>query len=269
MHIDCPNLDILVPDGASKAEAARRTTHLAIGAHPDDLEIIGIPGILHCYESDAHWFTGVVTCDGAGSPRAGAYADFTDAQMAEKRRAEQCEAARLGRYSMQLQLGYPSADTAGGLVENLVSILAECRPEVVYLHNLADAHATHRAVTRASLAALRQVSAPREVYGVEVWRSLDWLPASVRASLPVRDKKELQLALLRCHDSQVSGGKRYDEAIIARQRANATLAESHGLDRAEACTLAMDLIPLLRDPGLDPQAWLEGHIDAFRDELKT
>lgn len=272
MHMDSPHLDILVPDGASRDAAAARTTHLGIGAHPDDLEIIAIHGILACRGSSERWFTGIVACDGAGSPRGGDYADFDDAAMAERRRQEQREAAMLGQYSLQLQLGYGSAAVIAGsnLAEALASALAECRPDTVYLHNLADSHATHRAVARASLEALRRLPAdalPREIYGVEVWRSLDWLPAEYRVALPVRDPGGLQQALLQCHDSQIGGGKRYDLAILARQRANATLAASHQLDDEHACILAMDLGPLVRDPALDAAAWLDRCIEAFRGEL--
>ena len=110
---------------------------------------------------------------------------------------------------------------------------------------------------------------PRQIYGVEVWRSLDWLPEEYRVALPVHDPEGLQQALLRCHDSQVGGGKRYDVAILARQRANATLAASHQLDNGEACVLAMDLGPLVRDRAQDPGAWLARCFDAFRRELMS
>jgi LmbE family N-acetylglucosaminyl deacetylase len=274
MQVDSPHLDILVPDGSDVSAAAARTTHLGIGAHPDDLEIIAIHGILTCHASQDHWFSGVVTCDGAGSPRAGAYADLDDREMAERRREEQRQAATLGRYSLQLQLGYSSSGAREGaqLADALARIIDECRPDTIYLHNLADAHATHRAVARASLEALRQIPAsrlPREVYGVEVWRSLDWLPAEYRVALPVCDPGGLQEALLRCHDSQVGGGKRYDLAILARQRANATLAASHQLDSEQACVLAMDLTPLVHDRDQDPREWLQGCIESFRQELLT
>ncbi len=271
MQIDCPHLDILVPDAVGEEQAAARTTHLAIGAHPDDVEILGIHGILECHDTADRWFTGIVTCDGAGSPRAGDYADYSDKQMAARRREEQREAAKLGRYSLLVQLGHPSSVDAGELADNLVTLLQACRPGVVYLHNLADAHATHRSIARASLAALRRLPAdqqPKQVYGVEVWRSLDWLPAQQRVSLALEDGRGLQAELLRCHDSQVSGGKRYDRAFIARQQANATLAASHETDQAEACVLALDLSPLLEDPALDPDQWLDQLVAGFRDELR-
>ena len=269
-----PAHDILVPDGSSLEVALARTTHLGIGAHPDDLEIIAIPGILDCLDSSRDWFTGVVACDGAGSPRSGPYASYSDEQMVERRRQEQRDAARLGRYSAVLQLGYSSdavkSPDSTELIDELERILRKTRPSVVYLHNLADRHATHRALARASIAALRRLPAevaPDAVYGVEVWGSLDWCPPPHRIDLPLHDTQNLQELLLRCHDSQVTGGKRYDLAIVARQRANATLAHSHDIDRDASCLLAMDLAPLLAEPALTPEDFLERCLDAFRQSL--
>lgn len=273
---NAPAPDIFVPDGTELSAALARSTHLGIGAHPDDLEIIAISGILAGRASSEHWFSGVVVCDGAGSPRSGPYADFSDEAMAACRREEQRKAASLGAYSAVLQLGYSSesvkSDNSQGLVEDLAHILQQAQPRVLYLHNLADQHATHRALARACITALRQLppdQRPAAVYGVEVWGSLDWLPAPYRAALAIDDPDGLQAQLLQCHDSQVSGGKRYDEAIIARQRANATLSASHDTDELSASLLAMDLTPLLENPELSPQAFLAQCLDAFATSLQN
>lgn len=54
------------------------TTHLAIAAHQDDIEIMAGGPILDCYGKYEKWFTGVVVTDGAGSPRSGVYANYTN-----------------------------------------------------------------------------------------------------------------------------------------------------------------------------------------------
>ena len=275
MKLQSPHSDIFVADDSPLPTALARTTHLGIGAHPDDLEIIAWQGIAHCYDKPTAWFTGLVLSDGAGSPRAGAYADYSNAAMVEQRCREQRNAARLGKYSVQLQLGATSealqapegAGAVAGIVEDIVAILRACQPEVVYLHNLADAHATHVACARHALNALRRLPAaelPQAVWGVEAWRSLDWLPEEYRTVLPLPADASLQVALLQQHDSQINGGKRYDLAVIARQTANATLACSHGVDIHPAAALAMDLMPLLRDPAPGSTAYLEQIMDAFR-----
>ena len=268
------DIDVFIPDGTPIDDALGRTSHLGIGAHPDDLEILAFHGIAACFRNPAAWFTGVVVCDGAGSPRAGRYQDLSDADMAALRREEQRSAAGLGQYGLQLQLGHSSDRAKAGdeqIAEDLSNLLAQSRPSVLYLHNPADAHATHRAVLRACLTALRRLDPgdlPAEIYGVEVWRSLDWLPPSLRVALPVADPEDLQGRLLRCHDSQISGGKRYDLAILARQRANATLAQFDTVDSADACVLAMDLNPLVRDPTQSEHDWLAHclrHVEADVD----
>ena len=47
---------IFIPDGLPAAEALARTTHLAIGAHQDDLEIMAYHGILACFDSPERWW---------------------------------------------------------------------------------------------------------------------------------------------------------------------------------------------------------------------
>jgi LmbE family N-acetylglucosaminyl deacetylase len=274
MKLECPRLDVFVPDGAPLQEALTRTTHMAIGAHADDLEIMAWHGIAACLDTDAAWFSGVTVTDGGQSPRRGAYTSYSDEAMVALRCQEQRAAAELGQYSVQLQLGYTSAAVRGDareqLISNLASILDQCRPRVLYLHNPADAHATHVAIVRAAIEALRQLgreARPEEVYGVEVWRSLDWLPAQYRVLLPVETESGLQAQLLRCHDSQLGGGKRYDTAVQSRQLANATFAASHEVDSVGAGVLAMNLLPLLEDETLSIDAHLRRCLDDFSAAL--
>ena len=113
-----PDASTLVADGAPLDEAFRRITHLGIGAHQDDLEIMAYHGIACCFGDDARWFGGITCTDGAGSPRAGSFADFSDGQMKEARRREQEEAARLGQYGVMVQLGYPSATIRGAAMRS-------------------------------------------------------------------------------------------------------------------------------------------------------
>jgi hypothetical protein len=55
---------LFVPDGLPAEQALSRTTHMAIGAHQDDLEIMAIDGILKCFQQAHKWFTGVVVTNG-------------------------------------------------------------------------------------------------------------------------------------------------------------------------------------------------------------
>ncbi|MGA7282398.1 MAG: hypothetical protein WBZ40_11535, partial [Acidimicrobiia bacterium] len=40
---------VFVPDGAELDQALERTTHMAVGAHPDDLPLMGFHGIIECF----------------------------------------------------------------------------------------------------------------------------------------------------------------------------------------------------------------------------
>ena len=73
------------PTGENYTAALKKTTHLGIGAHQDDLEIMAIEGILACYDDPDKHFSGVIVNDGAGAPRSGPYAGFTNEQMAAAR----------------------------------------------------------------------------------------------------------------------------------------------------------------------------------------
>lgn len=270
-----PTRALYIPDGTSPEAALARTTHLAIGAHQDDLEIFAYHGIEACHDRDDAWFGGITVTNGAGSARTGAYQDFSDEQMQEVRHEEQNEAARLGRYSFQAQLRAPSAVVkdaakASSLVDQLANLLDHARPTTLYLHNPADKHDTHIAVLRRSLEALRKLAPrwkPEKVYGCEVWRDLDWLADEAKVALPVGRLPELERNLLAVFRSQVEGGKDYVAATLGRRRANATFLQSHSVDAAPAYTFAMDLSPLLAHDAPDLLDFVESHLQNFRQDV--
>ena len=246
--------DLFVPGGGNLASALASTTHLGIGAHPDDLEIMAFPGICACRNQKNLRFSGVVATDGAGSPRSGSSEKLSTAELVKARREEQRNAAVLGGYATILQLAHPSSEIRGAgrnaLTADLLEILKDAKPKVVYLHNPADRHETHVAVLLASLAALRQLpptDRPAEIYGCEVWGDLDWVPAERVIRLPCPAPADFGPSLLRVFRSQVDG-KRYDLAAAGRRRAQATLADAYSADKAEEVVLALDLKPLVENP---------------------
>ena len=269
-----PTAELFIPDGTAAEVALARTTHLAVAAHPDDIEIMAADGILRCFRRRDRWFTGVIVTDGSGSPRTGLYADYSDAAMRAVRRKEQEKAAVLGEYSAQLFLDYPSAAVKGErraeVVEDLVALLEAAQPEIIYTHNLADKHATHVAVALRLIEALRRLPAekrPRHLYGCEVWRDLDWMCDEDKVALDVSAHENLQMALLGLFDSQIAGGKRYDLATMGRRRAHATYFASHDVDAATGLTFAMELTPLIEDPTLSIEAFVLDFIRRFADEV--
>ena len=274
------NQEVYVPDGTDPDEALRRTTHLTIAAHQDDIEIMAIDGILQGLKDPEAHFSGCVITDGHGSPRAGKFGHVSDDEMAQIRIEEQKAAARLGKYSAQVFLGYTSAKVKDpsdpALVDDLTTLLQVTQPQILYTHNPADKHTTHVAVFLRVIQALRNLPKeirPKKVNGCEVWRNLDWLPDEIKTVFNVSAEHELQAALIDVFESQVAGGKNYTEAIVGRRIANATFFASHATDNATRLAYALDLTPLIEDDSLDVVTWVQGKIAEFNsvvtDTLKA
>lgn len=271
-HLD--TAETFIPDGLPVEPALARTTHLCIAAHQDDIEIMAAGPILECFQCDDKWFTGVVVTDGRGSPRNGIYEHYSDEEMRLVRFKEQRKAAMVGEYAAQVMLDHPSKGIKHGgdtqPVEDLISILKVTRPQVVFTHNLADKHDTHVAVALRAIAAVRSLpedERPQRLYGCEVWRGLDWMVDSDKTVLDLSQQENLQAALLGVFDSQISGGKRYDMASLARRRANATYFESHGVDTTTGLSFAMDMTPLLKDVSKNPADFVQEFINRFAQEV--
>jgi LmbE family N-acetylglucosaminyl deacetylase len=266
---------IFVSDQISEQQALQRTTHIAIAAHQDDIEIMAIDGILACFQQPDRWFTGVVVTNGAGSPRDNLYKDYTDLEMQRMRAKEQFKAAFLGEYSAQVLLDYTSAEVKDSWneapVEDLVRLFQATQPEYVYTHNLADKHPTHVAVAMRTIQALRKLPEnlkPERVYGCEVWRSLEWMLDEDKVVFDVSNHENLQTSLVGVFDSQVAGGKRYDLATMGRRRANATYFASHDVDVSTGMAFAMDLTPLVLDKDMDVMRYIQSFIDRFTGDVR-
>ncbi len=276
MKFHLPSAGVFVPDHTDVTTALERTTHLAIAAHQDDIEIMAIDGILRCYHSAKQRFTGVVVTNGSGSPRDDLYATYSDDDMQVVRRQEQCTAAIVGDYAAQILLDHSSAAVKDphndAVISDLEQILLATCPQVVYTHNLADKHDTHVAVALKAIAAMRRLPAevrPRAVYGCEVWRSLDWLMDEEKVAFDCSTRESLQTALLGVFDSQICGGKRYDLATMGRRRANATYYASHATDTATGMVFAMDLTPLVADPMRDIAATIQDAVSRFAEDVQA
>ena len=59
MKFTKPDAAVFIPDGLADDDAFRRVTHLGIGAHQDDLEIMAFHGIQKCFTSKELWFGAV------------------------------------------------------------------------------------------------------------------------------------------------------------------------------------------------------------------
>ncbi|MDR0841304.1 MAG: PIG-L family deacetylase [Christensenellaceae bacterium] len=268
--------DIHIPDHADYETALQRTTYLSIAAHQDDCEIMAYHAIAKCYESDTDWYTAVILSDGGGSPRSGAYADYTNQQIHEKRSAEQRDAADVGKYSAVVQLAYSSKDIRSDRKETieaeLTRILLTARPRVLFIHNPIDRHETHFGAFMRAINALRQLppeAQPEKVYGMEVWRSLDWLSAKDRLVFDTSAYPGVASGVIQAFESQCTPLKRFDLAALGRRLGNATFQAPRDNDPTDSCNLGVDLTPLIQDVNLDIRAFALGLIANFRQEVET
>jgi LmbE family N-acetylglucosaminyl deacetylase len=274
MEFHSKTAEVFVPDGLAQLDALKRTTHLAISAHQDDIEIMAAAPIIECFQQEDKWFTGVVLTDGRGSPRDGLYSQYTNEDMHDVRKKEQKKAAIIGEYAAQILLDYPSKQAKDGsdtqCIEDIARILQICQPEFIFTHNLADKHDTHVATVLRVIAAIRSLPEklrPEKLYGCEVWRNLDWMVDEDKVRFDLTGHENLQAALLGVYDSQICGGKRYDLAAMGRRKANATFFESHELDSTQGLSFGMDLTPLIKDDRIGIRDFVRDFISHFANDV--
>jgi LmbE family N-acetylglucosaminyl deacetylase len=127
------------------ARAAGRETVLAIGAHPDDVEI-GAAGTLLAHKAAGH--TVAILTLSCGAPGG------DQAQRArESQEAADVIGARLFLDDLQdtlIAAGNPTI----GVIDR---VIAEVQPSIVYTHSVHDVHQDHRNTHRAVLVAARRV----------------------------------------------------------------------------------------------------------------
>lgn len=257
-----PGAEIFIPDGASLEEAVERSTILAVGAHPDDIEMLAFHGIRKAYDEGGGLLFGVVLTSGAGT-LPGMQDEDSQEERRARRRAEQHEAAILGRYSAVVMLDHPCPDVkdrnCSDIDNELAAIIEAIRPETVYLHNPFDRHDTHVAASMRTVSALRSVAAkgfaPAHVWACETWRGLDWLIQCDRSTLEVTDDDGLAERLIGVFHSQFDESGRYGAAMRGRRISNAVWHESQQSGTGGEAIMAIDMLPLIEDPVI--------HMDAF------
>lgn len=225
---------------------------VAIGAHPDDVELMALPEIAAALERRCTLHA-VVCCDGA--------AGDGERSVIDVRRSEARAAAAIGGFDLTL-LERESSDVRGAgfgdLVEELRTLVAGGDADVVLTHAPTDRHPTHVAVCAAVVEALRAVPTerrPARLFGREVWGSLDWLGAdAVRRD--IGQLSDLLHRLLGAHQSQLAM-RPFDAAARGRAVANAVFFDPREPFEAGGELLALDLTPAIEDGGPSLRALVE------------
>ncbi|OPZ91383.1 MAG: hypothetical protein BWY74_01977 [Firmicutes bacterium ADurb.Bin419] len=155
-------------------------------------------------------------------------------------------------------------------MEDIKELVRNARPKVIYTHNLADKHSTHVAVALSVIKAIRELPAelrPEKLYGCEVWGKLDWLNDNEKVLFNVSERPNIASALLSVFDSQICGGKRYDQAVCGNRQSNATFMSHNTVDAYSSVIYGMDFTELIRDVSLDIKEYIKGYIDRFCTEV--
>jgi LmbE family N-acetylglucosaminyl deacetylase len=175
---------------------------LAIGAHPDDIEL-GCGGTLALHAAAGHAVTLLVMTAGERGPQA----------QRERRREQMDAAAILG--ADLLWGDFPDGRITAGpdTISAIERALAAVAPDVVYTHSPNDSHQDHRAVAEATLSAARRVS---NVCFYEGPTTTSFAPTMY---VDVAGGLDTKMAALRAHLSQVLKNGLVDlEAVEALAR---------------------------------------------------
>ena len=160
---------------------------LAIGPHPDDIEF-GCGGSLLKYAQSGNNVYLMILTDGGygGAP--------------EIRKREQEEAVKFIGAKGLFWGGYRDTELGCSreLINKIDNVIAEVKPEVVFLNFWADVHQDHRAGAQAAVSATRYI---KEVLFYEVPSTQHFEPDIFVDIQDVLDKK---LQLLGLHSSQVN-----------------------------------------------------------------
>lgn len=210
---------------ATKASVADPEVVLAIGAHPDDVEI-GVGGILAAHRAAGDEIH-ILTLSRGG--RGGHVAD---------RQNEAFEAALMLGARLHLEDLSDTEISAGeptlGLIEKVVTAV---RPSIVYVHSKNDMHQDHRAVHEATLLATRGVRSVSCYQSASA--TVDFRP---NRFVNIDDFLEAKVALVQAHRSQLTVSRYHSpDFLVATARYWARFADGMACEPLEIVRDSSDL----------------------------
>jgi LmbE family N-acetylglucosaminyl deacetylase len=213
-----------IPAGPQAGGAAHPMSVLAVGAHPDDIEL-GCGATLARHVARGDTVALLVMTSGERGPDA------------HSRIAEQEDAASILGAALHwggLRDGAIVEDRDGvGAVER---VLSETNPDVVYTHASADTHQDHRATAACTLAATRRLCTVMQYNSPT---STDFSP---RLFVDAEGFVETKLNLIRAHLSQVLKNGLVDlEAVEAEARYRGFQGRLHHAEGFEVARFVWDL----------------------------
>lgn len=188
--------------GRARRATSQRQTVLAIGAHPDDVEL-GIGGTLAAHRSAGDQVVVLTLSRGARGGEAGD-------RMGESMAAAELIGARLFMEDLE-DTRISQADPTVSIIERVVR---QVQPTVVYTHSAHDRHQDHRAVHQAATVATRDV--PTFACYQSPSATVDYRPTRF---VTIDGFTDTKLALLACFGSQAGiRGYMQDDFVLATSR---------------------------------------------------
>ncbi len=124
---------------------------LAMGAHPDDIELEA-GGTLLSWAESGHELYGLVLSSGA-------YTDLEgQTYPADERRKEMDAAAKVMGFKKLINLGYEDTQipAGGNIIRQVDNIISDLKPEILISHHPFDSHQDHRIAAEIMFSVARQ-----------------------------------------------------------------------------------------------------------------
>ncbi len=246
---------------------------LGVGAHQDDLEFMCFNAISDGREAGG--FSGVILTNGSGSTRNPEHEPLSPEKYSLVRNREQIKAANIGGYRQIIQLNHPSVDVKMAnpkeAIQEMFEILTEMRPQIIYTHNPFDKHLSHIATLNVVVKAILEmplIDRPKQLFGCEVWRGLDWLPSKFKLVWPIDDSGALRDQLTQCFPSQSGRSKNYAQAIKGRRQCNATFLDGYQKDQFQHAEYGIDLGVLIGEKPKSLASFCEEVLEEFQQEIR-
>jgi bacillithiol biosynthesis deacetylase BshB1 len=223
---------------------------LAVGAHPDDVEL-GCGGLLLAMRDRGYRFAIVDLTAGEKGSRGTAEVRLSEAKAA---------AELLGATAREcLELPDTAVEATDGAVRRMVETLRRWRPQLVVSMDAGDLHPDHAACARiveraaflAQLAKFEGEGAPHRVGRVIRYSRHPWFQPSF--IVDITDHVERKVAAIRCYESQFTREAEGPKTKISAPTFLADLRafwRHHGIGAGAlyAEPFAMDGVPALPDP---------------------
>ncbi|MGC3995148.1 MAG: response regulator [Propionicimonas sp.] len=231
-------VNTLASDGRERrARSPRARTVLAVGAHPDDVEI-GVGAALGAHRAAGDEIV-ILTLSGGG------VGGDTAARQAEARAAAAIVGARL------IHLDFPDTriDPADGVITAIEGVIAEVRPDQLYTHTAHDRHQDHRAVNEAVQVAARSI--PNLACYQSPSSTVDFRP---NRFVDVEGHLDTKLAMLAAFASQSHRGYMQPDIVLATCRYWSRYGVSRFVEPLEAIRSTVQLAPVVGPAGeLSPE----------------